>query len=389
MPPEPHKGAQGIVDACRPGAGSGRLSIAGLRPGRGGIGRDMINLINGCARAGVAVQVLLEAGESPDLAELAPDARVDRLDLSGEGAVSHLMSCLAQVRPEVVLSTRDQRSTQVIAAVEGLRPRPRVVIRVGTHIPAKLRAKNVFSRWRRRRRLVAAYRAADLLVGVSDGACAGLRELLGDDGPPIRRIYSPVDIQRITALAAEAPTHPWFTDRTGPLLVSVGRLSRIKDQTTMLRAFALLPSDCRLVIFGEGKQRAALEGLAQRLGVAARVDLPGHSPNPFTHVARADLFVLSSRFEGFGNALLEALIVGTAAVSTDCPTGPGEILGGGRYGQLVPIGDPDAMAKAILSTLSSPPPAALLNEAVARLELDQAIPRYLDALGLAAKRGPV
>ena len=157
----------------------------------------------------------------------------------------------------------------------------------------------------------------------------------------------------------------------------------------MLRAFALLPSDCRLVIFGEGKQRRALEGLAQRVGVAARVDLPGHSPNPFAHVARADLFVLSSRFEGFGNALLEALIVGTPTVSTDCPTGPREILGGGRYGQLVPVGDPDAMAKAILDTLQSPPPAALLNEAVARLELDQAIPRYLDALGLAAKRGPV
>jgi glycosyltransferase involved in cell wall biosynthesis len=389
MPPEPHGGAQGTVDACRPGAGPGRLVIAGLRTGPGGIGRDMINLINGCARAGTDVRVLLEPGESPDVAELAPAVRVDRLDLGGEGPVSHLMSYLAQVQPKAVLSTRDQTSAQVIAAVAGLRPRPRVVVRVGTHIPAKLRAKNVLSRWRRRRRLVAVYRAADLLIGVSDGACAGLRELLGDDGPPIRRIYSPVDIPRITALAAEEPTHPWFTCRTGPLLVSVGRLSRIKDQATLLRALALLPSDCRLVIFGEGKQRRALEGLARRLGVAGRVDLPGHSPNPFAQLARADLFVLSSRFEGFGNALLEALIVGTPAVSTDCPTGPREILGGGRYGRLIPIGDPDAMATAILNTLHSPPPAALLQEAVARLELDRAIPYYLDALGLAAERVPV
>jgi glycosyltransferase involved in cell wall biosynthesis len=382
MPPEPNKGAQGIVDACRPGAGSGRLLIAGLRPGPGGIGRDMINLINGCAHAGIDVRVLLEPGESPDVAELARDVRVDRLDLSGEGPVSHLMSYLAVVQPEVVLSTRDQTSAQVIPAVAGLSPRPRVVIRVGTHIPAKLRAKNLFSRWRRQRRLIAAYRAADLLIGVSDGACAGLRELLGDDGPPIRRIYSPVDTQRIAALAAEEPTHPWFTGRTGPLLVSVGRLSRIKDQTTLLRALALLPSDCRLVIFGEGKQRGALEGLAQRLGVAGRVALPGHSPNPFAHMARADLFVLTSRFEGFGNALLEALIVGTPAVSTDCPTGPREILGGGRYGRLVPLGRPDALAEAIRMTLDDPAPPALLAEAVARMELDQAIPRYLDALGL-------
>jgi glycosyltransferase involved in cell wall biosynthesis len=386
---EPPRGAPRTLDDCRPGTGTGRLLIAGLRSGPGGIGRDMINLINGCVRAGVPVQVLLEPGESPDVAELEPATRVDRLALGGKKAVSHLMSYLAQVRPEVVLSNRDQTSAQVIAAIAGLSPRPRTVIRVGTHVPAKLRAKNLFSRWRRRRRLVAAYRAADLLIGVSDGACAGLRELLGDHGPPMRRIYSPVDTRRIAALAAEEPTHPWFRDRTGPLLVSVGRLSRIKDQTTLLRAFALLPPDCRLVIFGEGKQRGTLERLAHRLGVAARVALPGHSPNPFAHVARADLFVLSSRFEGFGNALLEALIVGTPAVSTDCPTGPREILGGGRYGGLVPIGDPDAMAKAILSALSSPPPPELLNEAVARMELDRAIPYYLEALGLSADQGPV
>jgi glycosyltransferase involved in cell wall biosynthesis len=366
-----------------------RLLVTGFRPGPGGIGRDMINLINGCVHAGIDVHVLLEPADNPDEVELAPAARVDQLALNRAEAIATLASYIMQIRPDAILANSDQSGAWVIAAAAGLRPRPRVVIRVGTHVPAKLRAKRVFSRWRRRRRLVAAYRAADLLIGVSDGACDGLRELLGDDAPPIRRIYSPIDIQRIAALAAERPTHPWFTDRTGPLLVSVGRLSRIKDQMTMVRALALLPSDCRLVIFGEGKQRGALEGLAQRLGVAARVALPGHSPNPFAHVARADLFVLSSRFEGFGNALLEALIVGTPVVSTDCPTGPREILGGGLYGRLVPIGDPGAMAQAITDTLQSPPPAALLTEAVARLELGQAIPHYLDAMGLAAERGSV
>jgi glycosyltransferase involved in cell wall biosynthesis len=166
-------------------------------------------------------------------------------------------------------------------------------------------------------------------------------------------------------------------------LISVGRLSRVKDHACLLRAFALLPGKGdRLLILGEGKQRRELEALAKQLGVADRVDFPGHASNPFAHVARADLFVLSSRFEGFGNALLEALIVGTPAVSTDCPSGPREILGGGRYGRLVPVGDPAMLAEAMLATIRDPPTPELLEEAVARLELDRAVPQYLAALGL-------
>jgi glycosyltransferase involved in cell wall biosynthesis len=228
---------------------------------------------------------------------------------------------------------------------------------------------------------------ADVLVGVSQGVCDGLRELLGDAAPPIRRIYSPMDVAGIKAQSLEEPTHPWFRERSGKLLVSVGRLSRMKDQGTLLMAMALLPADYRLVIFGEGKQRSQLEVLAKKLGLGGRVDLPGHAANPFAHVARADLFVLSSSFEGFCNALLEALMVGTPGVSTDCPSGPREILDGGRYGPLVPIGQPQALADAILRTMDEPPPRAMLEEAVARMEIEQAIPRYLDALGLSAS-GP-
>jgi len=156
----------------------------------------------------------------------------------------------------------------------------------------------------------------------------------------------------------------------------------MKDQETMLRALALLPEDYRLVIFGEGKQRPRLEVLVKKLGLGSRVDFPGYVSNPFAHVARADLFVLSSSFEGFCNALLEALVVGTPAVSTDCPSGPREILDGGRYGRLVPIGQPRALAEAILETMDHPPSPAMLEEAVARLQIEQAVPKYLDALGL-------
>jgi len=143
----------------------------------------------------------------------------------------------------------------------------------------------------------------------------------------------------------------------------------------MLRALALLPRDHRLLIYGEGKQRPRLESLAEKLGVTGRFDLPRRSENPFSCVARANLFLLSSRFEGFPNALLEATALGTPSVSTDCPSGPRELLDGGRYGALVPIGDAQAMAE--------------LTQALDRLAIHRATDLYLDALGFGAPAAAV
>jgi glycosyltransferase involved in cell wall biosynthesis len=344
----------------------------------------MINLMNGCAAEGVEVHCLLETPDNPDAEYLASDVtcHVHRIG-DGRRGLAAMRACIERIDPSAVISNRDRTNRLVVRATADLRPRPRTVVRVGTHQPAKLRSRNPLSRWRSRRGLIATYRLADALVGVSDGVCDGLRELLGAEAPPIHRIYSPMDLTRIGAQAREAPTHPWFLDGRRPLLVSVGRLSRIKDQATMLRALALLPADHRLVIFGEGKRRPQLEALAAELGVSGRVNLPGHVENPFSHVAAADLFVLCSTFEGFCNALVEALVAGTPVVSTDCPSGPREILDGGRYGPLVPVKDPAALARAIREALAQPPAPADLAEAVARLEIEQSIPRYLRVLGFA------
>jgi glycosyltransferase involved in cell wall biosynthesis len=343
----------------------------------------MIALMNGCARAGVEVHALAETRDNPDFQHL--DGSVQRhIRRLGEGraGIARMRTVLRELRPDAVMANKDRVGALLVEAVAALDPHPRTLVRVGIHQPAKLRHRNPFSRLRSRRSLLATYPKADVLVGISEGVCDGLRELLGDPAPLIRCIYNPMDVAGIRARSLEEPAHPWFREPCGRLLVSVGRLSRMKDQETMVRALALLPADVRLVIFGEGKQRARLEALVKKLGLGVRVDLPGYSSNPFAHVGRADLFVLSSRFEGFCNALLESLVVGTPAVSTDCPSGPREILDGGKYGRLVPIGQPQALAEAILEILDNPPPAVILEEAVARLQIDQAVPKYLDALGL-------
>jgi glycosyltransferase involved in cell wall biosynthesis len=369
-----------------------RLLVTGFRPGPGGVGRVMQNLIGGLAKAGIEVHVLVGRGDYPALEQAPHGVLLHRVPnkFGDKAAVPAVRALLEALSPPVVLCNRDDASGLIIASRQGLTPAPQVLLRIGIHVPTKLRSKNPFARWRSRRQLTRTYRAADLLIANSRGVAKGLRELLGDTAPPIEVLLNPVDLQRCRRLACAEPSHPWFTERRGPLLVSVGRLARMKDQGTMLRALALLPPSVRLVIFGEGRQRRRLAALAERLGIAQRVDLPGFSDNPFApfaHVGRADAFVLSSRFEGSPNAQLEALAVGAPAIATDCPSGPREILDDGRYGPLVPIGNPRALADAILATLENPPAAALLDEAAERYRIDQAVRAYLQVMGLAEHAG--
>lgn len=342
-----------------------------------------MNLINGMAAAGVEVHVLVSEGDFPDLSSAAEDVIIHRLAGGrGRAAVARLSAFLDDLRPSVVLSNRDNQNALVVAAAARVAQRPKVALRIGIDVPAKLRHRSPISRWRQTRRLRTVYRGADLLIGNSAGVSRGLKELLGEDAPPIHTLHNPLDLERARRLAREPADHPWFGRRDFRLLVSVGRLVQAKDHATTLRALAQAPQDCRLVVFGEGSQRSRLLDLAAELGVSKRFDLPGHTDNPFAHLARADLFLLTSRFEGSPNALIEALAVGTPVVATDCPSGPREILDDGRFGRLVPVGDHRALATAITETLANPPLPTQLDEAVVCFERDDAVAAYLRALGL-------
>jgi len=152
----------------------------------------------------------------------------------------------------------------------------------------------------------------------------------------------------------------------GPVIATAGRLVAVKDHATLLRAFALLIQNrpARLVIFGEGPLRDELQMLSQSLGISQRVLFAGYVEAAHIY-ARADLFVLSSLSEGFGNVLVEAMGAGVPVVSTDCPHGPREILADGAFGELVPVGDAAAMAEAMGRALDAPPAAAKLKQRAA------------------------
>ena len=214
-------------------------------------------------------------------------------------------------------------------------------------------------------------RRAAKAIAVSDGVGRDIAAR-GIPGSKVVVINNPLP----SALARPDDAYGWQRDLAalgaGPVIATAGRLVPVKDHRTLLAAFAILRrrQPARLVLFGEGPLEAELRAYAQDLGVAGSVLFPGYVNDPAACYAAADLFVLSSTSEGFGNVLIEAMAAGVPVVSTDAPHGPREILAGGRYGPLVPVGNADALAAAMSTTLEHPIPRHVLKDRAADFAVD-------------------
>ena len=223
-----------------------------------------------------------------------------------------------------------------------------------------------------------AYPHADAVVGVSHEVSTEFEKIPGVERDRVHTIYNPVVSAHLMRGARQPANHPWMDGSGAPVILAVGKLIRRKDFSTLLDAFArlLAQRSARLIVLGQGRLRPNLLSLSRKLGIAEHVDFPGFMENPYAFLARADLFVLSSRNEALGNVLIEALACGCPVVSTDCDFGPREILEGGRYGALVPVGDPAALSAAMARTLDDPLPRDVLRERASFFDVESAVEQY-------------
>lgn len=225
------------------------------------------------------------------------------------------------------------------------------------------------------------YGLCDGVVSVSEGVRQDVIAGTGLAGDQISVIYNPVRQVMRSASLADPDIVAWWRGGSAKL-IAIGSFKPQKDFSNLLQAFArvLQTNDARLLILGEGPLRDELEALIVALGLSDRVQMPGFVSDPYPYLAQADLFVLSSAWEGLGNVILEALVCGTPVVSTDCPSGPAEILENGRYGHLVPVGDAEALAHTITKALTASHDRDLLRRRGSEFSVERAAEQYLALL---------
>lgn len=363
-----------------------RLAILVSLSGEGGVERMVLNLVRAfAATRDLAVDLVLIRDESRHLQGLPENVCVVRLGVRHSLlAVPAIARYLRRSRPDALLAAKDRAGRAAVLARWLTGAPTRVVVRLGTTLSEAIKDKNPLLRRLRYLPIRLLYPKADAIVAVSSGVADDVRATASVPADRIHVVRNPVITPDIERQAGEAVAHAWLVDGKVPVVLGVGRLTRQKDFPTLIRAFSKVRRQrlIRLIILGEGRDRAALERLAGQEGVAADVDLPGFQANPYAWLARSSLFVLSSAWEGSPNALTEAMALGVPVVSTDCRSGPRELLDGGRYGPLVPVGDADALAVAMRETLDHPLPPETLRAAVRDYEAATSARHYLQVLGL-------
>ncbi|MGP1372624.1 MAG: glycosyltransferase, partial [Almyronema sp.] len=322
--------------------------------GGGGAERVMLNLAEGFVSQGWQVDLVLARAWGPHLWKVPAAVRVVNLGSSRPLlSLPKLVQYLQQTQPQALLSAMHYANEIAILAKRLAGVSTQVIVTEHNTLSRSIHQVKGL-----KRRLIPLgikylYPLADNVVTVSQGARDDLQQWMQTAQPQVETIYNPVITPSLYEKAAIAVDHPWFQAGEPPVILGVGKLEPQKDFATLIRAFAQVRSQlpCRLAILGWGPEQESLEALAAELGVAESVALLGYMDNPYAYMSRASLFTLSSAWEGLPTVLIEAMALGVPVVSTDCKSGPQEILAQGQYGALAPVGDFEAIAQAMLTTL--------------------------------------
>jgi len=349
--------------------------------GSGGAERMMISLANGIHRAGYALIMVLVKHKGEFLDELDNGIQVVNLASSRAFfALFPLVRYLRHAKPSVMLATMGHINSIAVLARFLAKYPLRLVVRESTTPSIAFRHASFFQKSIWNLLYSNILKSADLIVTPSEGVAADLISEYKQMWNQIRVIPNPLDISRLIELS-NSPNEPELRlPLHESIIIAVGRLHPAKDYPTLIRAFAkvLETRIAHLLILGEGEERKSLEQVIRSLNIQDHVSVPGFVKNPFSFMKQAAVYVLSSQYEGLPNTLLQALAIGTPSVSTDCPNGPREILENGLWGRLVPVGDIDALAQAIIDGLEGRiaiPPIEMMEE---RYGIDKITQKYLD-----------
>jgi glycosyltransferase involved in cell wall biosynthesis len=348
----------------------------------GGAERVMVTLANGFAERGYEVDLVLAKAEGPYLKEVADAVRVvDLKSMRVLTSLPGLVRYLRRVRPRALLSAMGHSNVVAVFAKVLARVPTRVVVSERNNFSVskkharshRANAVGRLMRW--------AYRRAAGVIAISGGVADDLSIQLVIPRDNIKVVYNPLDVERAQVLSRLEPTRIFSDGKEQKLILGIGRLVEQKGFIHLIRAFAQVRSgsSVKLCILGEGPLRESLQAEVERLGLINEIVLPGFVDNPFTVMRQANLFVLSSAWEGFGNVLVEAMACGTPVVSTACPSGPDEILENGRWGRLVPVGDVDALAAAMAATLDENEHPDVATRA-GEFSVDRAVDGYLEVM---------
>lgn len=348
----------------------------------GGAERVCVNLANEFIRRGFAVDIVLMSATGELREALDPFVRLIDLKASRvRGVIKPLVAYLRQAKPSGLLANMWPLTVAALISKGLSGIQVRTVLAEHTSWSIDALAKRLVSRLSIKTTMYLSYPQADAVVAVSRGAAEDLAKFSGIPLDSVRVIFNPIAASSAPTPSAPFEPRDWVVGGHKRIL-GVGTLKPVKDYPTMLRAFAQLRHrmDARLLVLGEGVERPSLQALVTELGIAQDVFMHGFVRDTTPYFAHADLHVLSSSGEGFGNVLVEALDQGTPVVSTDCKSGPREILFDGKYGTLVPVGDVEALAKAMEDALTRDHDHEALKCRAQDFSVDKAADEYLDLL---------
>jgi len=363
---------------------STRTDVAIYLPSLGGGGAERVTVLlaNEFAARGLTVDLVVSSEEGPYREQISKEVRLINLQAGRVlASLPALIRYLKNKKPRAILSALNHANITVLLACMLARVTSRVVVAEHSTPSSAAVQHRALTAAVLRILMRLTYPKADQIVAVSGGVSADLIRFLNLPEKKVKIIYNPVIFPAIFEMSRQAVLDPWLEKEDSPVILAVGRLTRAKDFPNLVEAFALVRKEfpCRLAILGEGELRFELEELIRNLGLKESAHMPGFVKNPYAWMRRASIFVLSSAWEGLPTVLIEAMACGTPVVSTDCPSGPREILADGMFGTLVPVASPVQLSHAILSTLKQ---QQMENsfEHLSKFHVKHASERYLELL---------